>query len=246
MPSYDNKVLTGDQLVYFSGLVKTALAAKQDSLVFNTAYNASTNKVATMADIPAIGERILASDVYMESEDDMGGEGSTYTPIDYYINDLYSLIGFPSWDDYETDIVDTETTAEWMEDPEWMGDQAYYSLKDLYNKVEDEIGDKQDALVFNTAYNASSNKVATMSDITTALGGISSFSFEIVQSLPQSNISTSKIYLVAKQTSGTNQVYTEYAYVNNAWEIIGDTSMTIDTLSNSEVATIWATATATT
>ena len=88
--------------------------------------------------------------------------------------------------------------------------------------------------------------VAMVSDITTALSGISSFSFEIVQSLPQSNISTSKIYLVAKQTSGTNQVYTEYAYVNNAWEIIGDTSMSIDTLSNQEVATIWSTATATT
>ena len=85
-----------------------------------------------------------------------------------------------------------------------------------------------------------------VSDITTALSGISSFSFEIVQSLPQSNISTSKIYLVAKQTAGTNQVYTEYAYVNNAWEIIGDTSMSIDTLSNQEVATIWSTATATT
>lgn len=140
MPSYDNKVLTGDQLVYFSGLVKTALAEK-----------ASTSAVSA----------------------------------------------------------------------------------------------KQDALVFNTAYNASTNKVATMSDITTALGGISSFSFEIVQSLPQSDISTSKIYLVAKQTSGTNQVYTEYAYVNDAWEIIGDTQMTIDTLSNTEVQTIWNTASAT-
>ena len=81
--------------------------------------------------------------------------------------------------------------------------------------------------------------------ITTALSGISSFSFEIVQSLPATDISTSKIYLVAKNTSGTNQVYTEYAYVNNAWEIIGDTSMTIDTLSNAEVATIWNTASAT-
>lgn len=139
MPSYDNKVLTGDQLVYFSGLVKTALAEK-----------ASTSAVSA----------------------------------------------------------------------------------------------KQDALVFNTAYNASSNKVATMADITTAIGGISSFSFEIVNSLPATG-SSSKIYLVAKSSSGTNQVYTEYIYVNNAWEIIGDTQMTIDTLSNAEVQTIWNTASAT-
>jgi hypothetical protein len=114
----------------------------------------------------------------------------------------------------------------------------------LYDYISPSIANKQDALVFNTAYNASSNKVATMSDINTAIGGISSFSFEIVNSLPATG-SSSKIYLVAKGTSGTNQVYTEYIYVNNAWEIIGDTSMTIDTLTNSEVSTIWSTATAT-
>lgn len=115
------------------------------------------------------------------------------------------------------------------------GDQlVYYS-----GLVKSALAGKQDSLVFNTAYNASSNKVATMADITSAVGNISQFSFEIVNSLPSSNISTSKIYLVAKTTSGTNQVYTEYAYVNNAWEIIGDTSMTIDTLSNTEIDTIW-------
>lgn len=163
MATYDNKVLTGDQLVYYSGLVKAALAnkadasalsGKQDALSFNTAYNATSNKVATMSDIP-------------------------------------------------------------------------------------DISGKQDSLVFNTAYNATNNKAATMADITSAIGNVSSFSFEIVQSLPSQNISTSKIYLLAKNTAGTNQVYTEYAYVNNAWEIIGDTSMTIDTLSNTEIDTIW-------
>lgn len=209
MASYDNKVLTGDQLVYFSGLVKTALASKadssalsskQDSLVFNTAYNASTNKVATMAD------------------------------VDDAVGDIGTSIAELTGDDiiYQVD--------------EQTGDVT--SITTILDDIAGAVRNKQDSLVFNTAYNASSNKVATMSDITTALSGISSFSFEIVQSLPQSNISTSKIYLVAKQTSGTNQVYTEYAYVNNAWEIIGDTSMTIDTLSNAEVATIWNTATA--
>ena len=183
MAAYDNKVLTGDQLVYYSGLVKTAIAAKQDALAFNTAYNASSNKVATMSDIP-----------------DISGKQDTIV-----FNTTYNA--------------STNKAA---------------TMSDL-----PDISGKQDALVFNTAYNASSNKVATMSDITSALSGISSFSFEIVEALPSSNISTSKIYLVAKNTSGTNQVYTEYAYVNNAWEIIGDTSIAIDTLSNNEVQTIW-------
>ena len=211
MASYDNKVLTGDQLVYFSGLVKSALAGKadasvvsgkQDALVFNTAYDASNNKVATMADID-------------EAEDRMA-----YTE------------GNPIWSNVIAVGTDDSTS-----------DTIY--LSDELTRIRGEIGGKQDSLVFNTAYNASSNKVATMSDITNALSGVSSFSFEIVQSLPQSNISTSKIYLVAKETAGTNQVYTEYAYVNNAWEIIGDTQMTVDTLSNAEVQTIWNTASAT-
>ena len=124
-------------------------------------------------------------------------------------------------------------------------EHALTTIDTMLGQLNTSMNSKQDALVFNTVYNASSNKVATMSDITTALGGISSFSFEIVQSLPQSDISTSTIYLVAKQTSGTNQVYTEYAYINNAWEIIGDTAMTIDTLSNTDIQTIWAAASAT-
>lgn len=232
MASYDNKVLTGDQLVYFSGLVKTALASKadssalsskQDSLVFNTAYNASTNKVATMADIPTSAP-IDFEDGYW-SEDN-----GTYSL------DVSAISDYCKGDNITTDIIYT------TEMDETTGDSIL--LNDKLAQIDTAVSGKQDSLVFNTAYNASSNKVATMSDITTALSGISSFSFEIVQSLPQSNISTSKIYLVAKQTSGTNQVYTEYAYVNNAWEIIGDTSMSIDTLSNAEVATIWNTATA--
>lgn len=275
MPSYDNKVLTGDQLVYFSGLIKTALAAKQDALtiggsgvsynastnhvatiedinagmrdkqdalVFNSTYNATTNPVATMADIPSIdlsvgdsqdsgflsfdGQELTINwdqplgEILTFSED---GNGDPVT-LASIIDEIFETLARLSVDQI---IV--------SEDP-ISGDVVYLDAL---------LDDKQDALVFNTAYNASSNKVATMADITSALGGISSFSFEIVNSLPQSDISTSKIYLVAKQTSGTNQVYTEYAYVNNAWEIIGDTSMTIDTLSNAEVATIWSAATAT-
>lgn len=188
MATYDNKVMTGDQLVYYSGLVKSALAGKQDSLVFNTAYNASSNKVATMSDVP-----------------DISGKQDTIT-----FNTAYNA---------------SSNKAATMAD------------------IPDVSG-KQDSLVFNTAYNASTNKVATMADITSAIGNVSSFSFEIVQSLPSQNISTSKIYLLAKSTAGTNQVYTEYAYVNNAWEIIGDTQMTVDTLSNAEIDTIWAAASA--
>lgn len=162
---YGNKVLTGDQLVYFSSLIKTALAQKQDNLVFNGEYDPRENLVATMDDLSGF---ITARDL---------------PTVPTNVSELTNDSGF------------------------------------------------QTASQVQTAIN-------------TAVGGISSFSFEIVSSLPATG-SSSKIYLVAKSSSETNQVYTEYIYVNNAWEIIGDTQMTIDTLSNAEVQTIWNTASAT-
>ena len=102
---------------------------------------------------------------------------------------------------------------------------------------------KQDALVFNTAYNASSNKVATMSDITSAIGGLTGFHFEIVQTLPATG-DASAIYLVLKSSGISGNVYTEYAYINNAWEQLGDTSIELSYLSNSEIDSIWTAATA--
>lgn len=102
---------------------------------------------------------------------------------------------------------------------------------------------KQDALTFNTAYNASSNKVATMSDITTAIANLTGFHFEIVQTLPASG-DTNAIYLVLKSSGLSGNVYTEYAYINNDWEQLGDTQLALSYLSNSEIDSIWTAATA--
>ena len=309
MPSYDNKVLTGDQLVYFSGLVKTALASKadssavagkQDALVFNTAYNASSNKVATMADIPASyslptaststlgGVKVDGSTIAIDANGVISATSSSDSNLTIYdgqniVFDYYEGGTVISVDPNGISFVDQEdedlssyvggmnitvsdastgnqadmtastisasifTVPEQEEDSIEVISQVSISPTNITftsggpeNQISHALSIGNGALLFDNS------AVAMVSDITTALSGISSFSFEIVQSLPQSNISTSKIYLVAKQTAGTNQVYTEYAYVNNAWEIIGDTSMSIDTLSNQEVATIWSTATATT
>ena len=130
---------------------------------------------------------------------------------------------------------------------------------------------KQDALAFNTAYDASTNKVATMSDIpsvsafqtasdvqsaiTAALSGVSSFHFEVVSTLPVSDISTNVIYLLPKTVGGTDNIYEEWAYVKVdtddqtgddvfGWEKLGDTSVEITALSNTEIQTIWSGASA--
>ena len=77
------------------------------------------------------------------------------------------------------------------------------------------------------------------SAISTAIGNISGFSFEIVENLPATG-STSKVYLKLKSPSETgDNIYTEYIFVNNKWEGIGDTSVSLDFLTNTEIGQIW-------
>lgn len=61
--------------------------------------------------------------------------------------------------------------------------------------------------------------------IATAVGGITGFNAEVVQTLPQTGV-VGTMYLVPKQGSGTD-VHDEYIYVNNSWELIGTTQIDI-------------------
>lgn len=67
---------------------------------------------------------------------------------------------------------------------------------------------------------------------------ITTFHFEIVQSLPTTDIQTNIIYLLPKNPSGANDVYTEYAYINNSWEKLGETQIDLSNyVTNTSLAT---------
>ena len=74
--------------------------------------------------------------------------------------------------------------------------------------------------------------------ITSAVGGIQTFKFQIVENLPTTGASNI-IYLKLKATGTEGNVYTEYAYISDKWEIIGDTAVTLDFLTNAEIQQIW-------
>lgn len=59
--------------------------------------------------------------------------------------------------------------------------------------------------------------------IAKAVAGISTLSFEVVSTLPTSG-KAATIYLKSK-TGSANDVYDEYIWVNNKWELIGTTSV---------------------
>lgn len=60
----------------------------------------------------------------------------------------------------------------------------------------------------------------TQTEIDNKISAIPKFAIQVVQSLPTSNISATTVYLVSTG-SETNNLYTEYIYVNNKWEILG-------------------------
>lgn len=62
----------------------------------------------------------------------------------------------------------------------------------------------------------------TQDEVNALINSISSLTMEIVNELPTSDISTTTIYLVP---TGSNNVYSQYAYINNVWALLGSTSV---------------------
>lgn len=68
--------------------------------------------------------------------------------------------------------------------------------------------------------------------------------YQVVESLPDSDINPNKIYLVLNSESGESDLYIEYLYVNNKWEKIGEYKADVDLtpyLKSSEAASTYAT-----
>lgn len=63
------------------------------------------------------------------------------------------------------------------------------------------------------------SETLTKTEINTLVSAIPKFTISVVSSLPTSNISETTVYLVKSGTGG--DLYTEYIYVNGAWEILG-------------------------
>ena len=82
------------------------------------------------------------------------------------------------------------------------------------------------------------NASQVSSSISTAIAGLTGFHFEIVSALPPEG-QTNVIYLVLKSQSEEGNIYTEYAWINNNWEKLRDTQISLEYLTNNEVRTIW-------
>ena len=75
----------------------------------------------------------------------------------------------------------------------------------------------------NTNAHAAGSK-AVYDFVTEAIADVSTFHAEIVEELPSTGASNI-LYLVAKASSESGNVYDEYLYIGGAWELIGSTDI---------------------
>ena len=77
-------------------------------------------------------------------------------------------------------------------------------------------------------------QAATEEYVKQLISTIQMASFEVVDTLPESDIKSNAIYLVPSNVSGLNNIYDEYIYVNNKWELIGNTSIDLSQYATKE------------
>ena len=95
-----------------------------------------------------------------------------------------------------------------------------------------------DALKSAVGSKASGETVATglfkdIADLRKDITAIPKFAIEVVETLPVDNISGTTVYLV-KEKESVGDLYTEYIYVNGAWENLGKQTVDLSSYSTTE------------
>lgn len=130
------------------------------------------------------------------------------------------------------DLVDDLPVSQTEKDS-WNGKSDFSGdYNDLTNKpsIPTKLSDLDNdtGFVVNTVNNLTNyytkDESYTKTEVNSLINGITTMNVSVVSSLPTTGDATT-IYLVAKTTSETQNIYDEYLYVNNTWEKIGDTQI---------------------
>lgn len=93
-------------------------------------------------------------------------------------------------------------------------------------RLADKIKQSNDASFYLVdAADVETNAGVSLETRLAAIDAKSSLNIQVVDELPTQDISTTTIYLVPNDASEVDNIYDEYIYVNNAWELIGSTAI---------------------
>lgn len=246
MAAYDNKVLTGDSLVTLVSKIKAADATKQDTI--DSTHKLDADLVATSNDKQ-----------FVSASDKTAWNAKAET------SDIPTALADLTADSTHRVVTDAEKTA-WSGKAETsdipdeladLSDDATHRLVTDTDKTnwngKTDLATVQ-ALGYQTASQVTTtiegygyqNATQVQSAITTAVAGLTTFHFIKVNTLPVSDIDTNAIYLVPKATASQNNIFEEWAYIQTSsdpvayvWEHLGDTQLDLETLSSTDINTIW-------
>ena len=94
------------------------------------------------------------------------------------------------------------------------------TLQKAYN-TEASTRELADTALTNLINTEVQNRIKADSELSEKISAIPKFAIEVVNELPTSDISVSTVYLLKTSDTETGNLYTEYIYVNNAWEKLG-------------------------
>lgn len=107
---------------------------------------------------------------------------------------------------------------------------SYNDLSNKPTKLSDFSNDS--GFITNTVNNLTNyykkSETYTQSEVDALISAVVTIDIEVVQTLPTIDISTTTIYLLPKQTAGTDDVYDEYINTTGTsagWELIGSTQV---------------------
>lgn len=178
----------------------------EGNAVTDSSYDPSTRKLTLTK-----GKTFLESADLSEIEGDIKDLEGRVQEVEGDIETLEALVGEDSIEDQISDAI--EGLADVYE--------TKASAKSTKEALEGEIAKKQDTIAFEGEYDAETNKAATMSDVETAVAGLSGAMHwrGVVESVPEG--SESGKYVSGDVVSvGT----IEYAFNGTAWVELGDES----------------------
>ena len=94
----------------------------------------------------------------------------------------------------------------------------------VYTKLEVDnlISDVESGIASDlTNYYTKTQIDETVGDLENKISAIPKFNILVVQTLPTTDISTTTVYLVPSDNPKTGNIFEEYIYVNNQWELLG-------------------------
>lgn len=121
---------------------------------------------------------------------------------------------------------------------------AEVEIKSELVELGSEVADKTE--IDDTA--TTTENTWSASKIQSIVNALNSLTFAVVSVLPTTDISTRTIYLVPRTTAQTNNTFDEYMYINNQWEIIGNTDVDLSgyvqdsdlvPITNAEIDAMW-------